>query len=92
MQDATKEPKMFKKKPVSIRAMKWTGKNIDEITVFSKGDAFLDGDELVIKTLEDGKTGKAKHVASVEDYIIEGVHGEFYFCKPDIFEETYEDA
>jgi hypothetical protein len=92
MKDSTKEPVKYKKKPVVIEAMKWNGKNIDELTVFSKGQVFLEDDELVIKTLEDGKTGKAKHVASIGDFIIKGVQGEFYFCKPDIFEQTYEEA
>lgn len=45
---------------------------------------------LTIHTLEDGVDGRAKHVASVGDYIIKGVKGEFYPCKPDIFELTYE--
>jgi hypothetical protein len=92
MKDSTKEPVKYKKKPVVIEAMKWNGKNIDELTVFSKGQVYLEDDELVIKTLEDGKTGKAKHVASIGDFIIKGVQGEFYFCKPDIFEQTYEEA
>ena len=39
---------------------------------------------LIIKTLE------GEHLASIGDYIIKGVQGEFYPCKPDIFEETYE--
>ena len=30
--------------------------------------------------------------AKVYDYIIKGVHGEFYPCKPDIFQETYEEV
>lgn len=34
----------------------------------------------------------AKHVATVGDFVIRGVHGEFYFCKPDIFMETYEEV
>lgn len=38
----------------------------------------------VIDTLE------GKHIVSPGDYIIKGVQGEFYPCKPDIFEETYE--
>ena len=33
---------------------------------------------------------KAKHYASIGDYIIKGIQGEFYPCKPDIFEKTYE--
>ena len=34
--------------------------------------------------------GTAKHVASIGDFIIRGVEGEYYFCKPSIFEQTYE--
>ena len=45
---------------------------------------------LEIKTLEDGDDGRVIHVASVGDYIIKGIKGEFYPCKPDIFEQTYE--
>lgn len=41
---------------------------------------------LVIKTLE------GNHLANIGDYIIKGVAGEFYPCKPDIFEKTYEVA
>ena len=41
---------------------------------------------LVIKTLE------GEHLANIGDYIIRGVHGEFYPCKPDIFRETYEEV
>lgn len=43
-----------------------------------------------IPTLEDGADGRAKHVATIGDWIIKGVKGEFYPCKPDIFELTYE--
>jgi len=43
-----------------------------------------------IPTLEDGADGRAKHVATIGDWIIKGVKGEFYPCKPDIFEMTYE--
>ena len=43
-----------------------------------------------IPTLEDGLDKRAKHVASIGDWVIKGVKGEFYPCKPDIFELTYE--
>jgi len=43
-----------------------------------------------ITTLEDGPNGEAKHIASPGDWIIRGVQGELYPCKPDIFEATYE--
>lgn len=87
--DCTKEPALFRKKPVEILAMKWTGDNFDEIEEFANGNVHLEDGELVIRTLEDGKTGKAKHIASIGDFIIQGVQGEFYFCKPDIFFQTY---
>jgi hypothetical protein len=45
---------------------------------------------LRIFTLEDGPGGEAKHVASPGDWIIKGVQGEFYPCKPDIFAATYD--
>lgn len=48
-----------------------------------------DDKALLVPTLEDGG-GRAKHVASPGDWIIRGVAGEFYPCKPDIFEQTYE--
>lgn len=49
-------------------------------------------DGMNIPTLEDGADGRAKHVASIGDWIIRGVAGEFYPCKPEIFEQTYEKA
>lgn len=42
--------------------------------------------KLKIKTLEGVMT------ADIGDYIIKGVNGEFYPCKPDIFEKTYEEV
>lgn len=41
---------------------------------------------LLIRTLE------GDHIASVGDYIIKGIKGEIYPCKPDIFEKTYEEV
>jgi len=66
----------YRKKPVVIDAVQWTGTN-------HRG-RFRGG--LVIKTLE------GEHLANIGDYIIKGVHGEFYPCKPDIFRETYEEV
>lgn len=80
----------YRKKPVEIEAVQWTGDNLKEVVDFM-GDAsckyslsFMASPVLVIHTLE------GDHQARVGDYIIKGVHGEFYPCKPDIFEETYE--
>lgn len=73
------------KKPVKIDACQWTGDNIEEIKEFVTPIAEYLEDEnvILIHTLE----GDMK--AEVNDYIIKGVKGEFYPCKPDIFKETY---
>lgn len=75
------------KKPVIIRACQWTGENSAEMSVFlnqSYITTSINEKGLYIQTLE----GLMK--ASVGDYIIEGIKGEYYPCKPDIFNETYE--
>jgi len=76
----------FRKKPVVIEAIKFTEHNHLDVTDFVNkvnGVIFL-YDYAIIKTLEgDMKANKG-------DWIIKGVNGEFYPCKPDIFEKTYE--
>lgn len=80
--------KTFVKKPVEIQALLWDGCNYNEIREFvgdacSLNDIFHDPD-LIIHTLE------GDHHAAVGDWIIRGVKGEFYPCKPDIFKQTYD--
>jgi hypothetical protein len=75
----------FRKKPVVIDAWKWTGKMWNHVIEELPPGAYLGTDEsLLIPTLEGVMT------ASAGDWIIKGVKGEFYPCKPDIFEATYE--
>ena len=79
----------YRKKPIVIEAVKWTGNNKEEIELFMPGsDAgdyfYTSTNKVCIHTLEGMIT------ADVGDYIIKGVQGEFYPCKPDIFETTYE--
>ena len=75
----------YVKKPVIIKACKWTGDNVKEIKKFVEPIAeYLEDEQVIlIHTLE----GDMK--ANIGDYIIKGVKGEFYPCKPEIFEETY---
>jgi hypothetical protein len=81
----------FRKKPVVIKAFQWTGYNQVELADFLGFEAVVLGNgSCIIPTLEDGPNNEAKHVASVGDWIIRGVKGEFYPCKPDIFDATYE--
>ena len=91
---------LWRKKPVVVEAMQWNGKQASAAAIIAwMGGAGRhvptligerDPPELEITTLEDGKAGQARHVASPNDWIIRGVQGEFYACKPDIFAETYE--
>lgn len=76
----------FRKKPVVIEAVQWTGKNSNEVLHFMCPELEPDAEATVdtIKTLEG-----ELHV-SIGDWIIRGVKGEVYPCKPDIFEATYE--
>lgn len=86
----------YKKKPVVINAVKWTGENLEEVLIFtgrheSYKDWSLEYFEKVVK--KDGLkifTLEGSHMASIGDMIIKGIHGEFYPCKPDIFDKTYE--
>ncbi len=77
----------FKKKPVVIDAMLWSGGNVEELSDFF-GDfkhwRIPRCDHVEIETLE------GFHEARPGDWIIKGVKGEFYPCKPDIFDITYE--
>lgn len=79
--------KKYVKKPVVIFAMQWDGKNGKEIMEFCK-QCYTSPSVpiMMINTLE----GPMR--ASEGDYIIRGVQGEFYACKPDIFKVTYEEV
>jgi hypothetical protein len=86
---------VYRKKPVVIEAYKYTGSNgsmlrkwsnerVVESPVLEPTDYNPNGEYLQIHTLEGVMT------AVVGDFIIKGVRGEYYPCKPDIFETTYE--
>ena len=77
--------KKYRKKPVTIEAIQWTGKNLSEIDNFMGGIVENKGTTLVIHTLEGDME------APIGDYIIKGVNGEFYPCKSDIFVKTYDE-
>ena len=78
----------YRKKPVVVEAVQWTGENHAEMCEFIDPEVFeiKPKEGLIIHTLE------GDHHASPGDYIIKGVNGEFYPCKPDIFAKTYEPA
>lgn len=90
---------LFRKKPVVIEAIQFKGSDyaiedieyatdFDDWIVSNQGDRKCRyvGRNMVIPTLE------GDHIAIPGDWIIRGVQGELYPCKPDIFEETYDPA
>lgn len=91
---------LYRKKPVVIEAVQFVYSK-EGIAVLQEFCGFALGNfakqrhpdakgEVEIGTLEDGTHLTVKHIATEGDWIIKGVQGEFYPCKPDIFEQTYE--
>lgn len=83
------KPVAYRKKPIAITALKWDGTSecLGAIVNWMGHEVQnLEDQRLGIETLEGVME------ASVGDYIIKGVKGEFYPCKPDIFETTYEEV
>lgn len=82
----------YRKKPVVIEAKQWNGENADEIQTFlfdgnqHAAHGWVKGQYVEIGTLE------GLMVASIGDWIIKGVAGEFYPCKPEIFAATYDEV
>ena len=81
----------FRKKPVEIEAMQFDGSQecafrIESKLEMSLSDWSLSSHSMIIHTLEGDMT------ADKGDWIIKGVKGEFYPCKPDIFDLTYEEV
>ncbi len=81
--------KKARKKPVTIEYMEFTFENKDMVYNFIRctvsADFNKDGQPIMkIQTLE------GVMVANLGDYIIKGIKGEFYPCKPDIFLATYD--
>jgi hypothetical protein len=80
----------YRKKPVVIEAMQFDGSNHSKIYAWSNFEvrsAKPHKDNyycLAVETLEGTMEG------NIGDFVIRGIKGEYYFCKPDIFELTYE--
>lgn len=83
--------KKYRKKPVVIEAMRATPETVETVAAWCGGRVVYDPSDvylaLDIPTLE-GIMRAETHTGG--DYVIRGVKGEFYPCKPDIFEATYE--
>lgn len=83
----------YRKKPLEINALRWTGNNLQEIKDFAGDDVSFTkrmnlNDEEVISLKVKTKEGVLE--APVGSYIIRGIEGEYYPCDPQIFHKTYE--
>lgn len=90
--------KQYRKKPVVIEAIEWTGCNLREIIDFiglhpSVENLTWEEYEQVVKTAGlKIFTLEGTHLANIGDFIIKGIQGEAYPCKPDIFAKTYDEV
>lgn len=82
--------KKYRKKPVVIEAIRWTGDNFDELMslVTELEEPFRESIDGKLKVF----TMEGVMIANPSDWIIKGIKGEFYPCKPDIFKDTYEEV
>ena len=82
----------YRKKPVVVEAIQFSRGNLEQLRSFVGGKLH----SIIIPRCLDGimtgvvDTLEGQYKATENDYIIKGIKGEFYPCKPDIFEATYE--
>lgn len=74
----------YRKKPVVIEAVQFTSNNYEEC------ERFLDGNYDNTLNYPNVRTLNGIVSVSIGDYLCKGIAGEFYPCKPDIFEATYD--
>ena len=80
--------KKYRKKPIVIEAVQWTGDNADEILDWGSGHVVQETipvlGRMMIATREESS------FANIGNYLIKGIAGEFYLCDKDIFEQNYD--
>jgi hypothetical protein len=79
----------FVKRPITVEAVQWTGDNQTEVSALLRegsGVLSFSGDNVLCETRE------GTMMADLGDWIIRGIAGEIYPCKPEIFEATYEEV
>ena len=85
----------FRKKPIEVEAWQWLGGSF-QASAPDWALVYKDKHGNQVRLQQDGTlsipTLEGDHTASIGDWLIQGVKGEVYPCKPDIFEVTYEPA
>jgi hypothetical protein len=85
----------YRKKPIAVEVIQWTGENYEDVLSFSNGkikynegyqynEYYINKEILIINTLE------GELFVKIGDYIVKGVENEFWPVKKSIFEKTYE--
>lgn len=91
----------YKKKPIVVEAIRWTGSNLEEIRNFVGNDLienYIKHFDIEMTLIKQTLTGIAINTlegtmkVDYGDYIIKDVNNELYPCKPDVFEQTYEEV
>lgn len=77
----------YRKKPVEIEAIQWTGDNLTEVFAFCPKAYFEHMSQMLAV-----KTPEGKLYVQEEDYIIKDVEGEFYPCNPSVFLAAYDEV
>jgi hypothetical protein len=96
--DATAEPGRYRKKPVVIKAVQWTGANLREVQELTGTGHFyaVDPEDRGEDPDQTAAVLDKLHSTWVRvydgDWIIKGIRNEFYPCRPDVFAETHEPA
>lgn len=84
----------YRKKPVVVEAVLYTGENAEAVAKWCSGEVATDRvteEDHDVTTYVRIRTLEGAMLAAPGDYVIKGVKGEFYPCKPDIFNATYEE-
>ncbi|QKN87984.1 hypothetical protein Abraxas_045 [Acinetobacter phage Abraxas] len=92
---------LARKKPVEVYAVQWLGtpESLENVLLFMGLDVVIDPNTaanfnaMYDRAMESGlsiETLEGTMTASLNDYIIQGVNGEYYPCKPEIFVKTYD--
>ena len=81
----------YRKKPVVVEAIQWTGDNEDELRTFAGSRVSMAHGHLVPLDVQVlAHNSRYWQVVSAGDYIVRSARGELYPCEPDIFDEDYE--
>ena len=89
--------KKFRKKPVEVRAVLWDGteESLEEIKKLGMENILSDCVSLWVRVYEKPilyfNTIENRTFSNVGDWIIKGIDGQLYPCKPEIFKKTYEE-